>query len=63
MLQNHPWLTRRNLARHADGRLSSEAVGYLLICLAVRPSLVPDEVKVFLATRVLAHATSGGPAA
>lgn len=61
MLQNHPWVQRRNLASDADPRLPSEAVGYLLICLVVRPTLVPDDVKVYLAMRVLGHCTSGGP--
>jgi hypothetical protein len=54
MLQNHPWLVRRNLGDKSDSKLPSMAVGYLLVCLAVRPHLIPDEVVVFLATQVLA---------
>jgi len=63
MLQNHPWLVRRNLADKAGIDLTSASVGYLLVCLQVHPHLVPDEVVEYLATRVLAHCTGGGPAA
>jgi len=53
MLQNHPWLVRRNLGSAEGRQMPSAAVGYLLVCLAVRPHLVPDEVVVFLASKVL----------
>jgi hypothetical protein len=60
MLQNHPWLVRRNLGNEEGRQLPSVVVGYLLVCLATRPHLVPDEVVVFLASRVLAP--TKGPA-
>jgi hypothetical protein len=55
MLQQHPWLKTRNLGGKAGSPLPSEVDGYLLICLVMRPHLVPDEVKVYLATKVLGY--------
>ena len=55
MLQEHPWLRLRNLGGKAGSHLPSEVNGYLLVCLALRPHLVPDEVKVYIATKVLGY--------
>ena len=58
------WFRRRNLAdsqSRAVGELSREVEIYLLVTLAVRPEVLPEEAVAYLATRYFAHCL-GDPA-